>query len=74
MKFYNPFKPHIVEYDGWYYVRRLTLIGYTCMDRNSFYWWYARGFWEKYCKTSLDQAKEMLNQTQNPIKTKVIFP
>ena len=72
MKFYNPFKPHIVEYDGWYYVRKLTSIGYECMDRDSFHWWHSSAYWEDYCKTSLPQAKEMLNRKR--IKPKVIFP
>ncbi len=72
MKLYNPFKPHIVEYDGWYYVRRLTFIGYEHMDRNELYWWYVPELVDRYCKCSLEEAKENLKR-KSP-KARVVFP
>ncbi len=56
MKLYNPFKPHIVEYDGWYYVRKLTIVGYKIQDRRDDYWWYVKEYWY-HGRMSLEEAK-----------------
>lgn len=72
MKLYNPFKPHIVEFDGWYYVRKLTLIGFQYLDQYEYYWWYDTEHRDKYCRCALDQAKE--NIKRKPKKPKVVFP
>ena len=47
MKFYNPFKPHIVKYKNkCYFVRRLSFYGWQYKERMEFtdkfskpYWW-----------------------------------
>lgn len=51
MKFYNPFKPHIVQFgSGKYAVRRLTLlVGYQYIDRDTTYWWGTDEYVDRYC-------------------------
>lgn len=48
MKFYNPFKPHVVEYGGGYVVRLMQgAFQWTVLDRGTreFYWWYTPTYW-----------------------------
>lgn len=56
MNFYNPFKPHIVQdANGEYWVRRLTLQGWTYINSIGRAW-YAKGRSDNYC--SLESARE----------------
>ena len=51
MKLYNPFKPHIVTDGKYYYVRKLTFIGWSFLDRNDpDYFWSIPQFVNKHCK------------------------
>jgi hypothetical protein len=71
MKFYNPFKPHIVEFTpGWFAVRKLpfyfmfAILGggiWVYMDKE--HNWYFRLYDPL---TSLEKAKERLNYKKPP--------
>lgn len=39
-KFYNPFKAHIIEFNGEYFVRKLTLLGWAYKSNNTDYWYH----------------------------------
>lgn len=39
MKFYNPFKPHVVTYKKKFLVRRFRLFLFEYLDNNDNYWW-----------------------------------
>lgn len=62
MKFYNPFKWHIVEYRGQYAVRKLSLFGFVCKDTRDFDGDYLTGGYGvyKHCLTTYEKAKEMI--------------
>jgi hypothetical protein len=76
MKFYNPFKPHIVQYQDKYLVRRWNLMAWEYKERESFrneepHWW---NYWEyaiKYCSfNSLEEAIALKDKVWvNPKKT-----
>lgn len=39
MKLYNPFKPHIVEKDSKYYIRKIKGGIWNYLDKQDMYWW-----------------------------------
>lgn len=73
MKFYNPFKPHIVEYDGWYFVRKLPwCFMFSALDGKM--WLYLDRFNDWHLKPYdplcfIEEAKERLNY-KKPAKFK----
>jgi len=63
MKFYNPFKWHIVKFREKYAVRRLSLfwLGFVFMDvEDGIEWSTHRNAHLKYCFTNYLKAKEMM--------------
>jgi hypothetical protein len=84
MKFYNPFKPHIVQFADKYLVRRWSVICWEYKETSTWrndepHWWTLWEYVRKYCIcTSLEQAralrdKEWIDPTKKPkVKTKVI--
>jgi hypothetical protein len=62
MKFYNPFKPHIVQFENKYLVRRLNGFFWKYKATNTHgnekpHWWYMWEHVSKYCTCgSLEQA------------------
>lgn len=87
-KFYNPFRPHIVEFDnGTFAVRKLTLIGWAYYDnqkigKDNDYWWSSFSNDTAvlyYTAESLDMAitlLEMLNlrKTIKSKRVKKVYP
>lgn len=76
MIFYNPFKPHIVEFrSGGFAVRRLTLLsGWRFFDSQKpkpDYFWWGPSCSRWYTLDSLDQAKTLLRLAQEPAVKKV---
>ena len=71
-KFYNPFKPHIVEFDsGTFAVRKLGRIGWYYYDNQKVkkddYWWTPMAgdnASRYYVVDSLDMAKTLLEMLQ----------
>ncbi len=59
MKFYNPFKPHIISIDGDFYVRRLSIKSrkwvYIEQRKDNIFWRYARSLYTTF--STLEQAK-----------------
>lgn len=58
MKFYNPFKLHIIGIDDKFYVRKLTIFGCKYLDNDgSTYFWYidSGNFYVKF--NTLEKAK-----------------
>lgn len=53
-KLYNPFKTHIIEDNGHFYIRRLSLFGFTYLDKDCDYRWLSKKEWNKY--KSYDEA------------------
>ena len=52
MKFYNPFKPHIIKLpSGDLCVRRLTIDGYECLELKGPYRWSTCDTWRSNCDT-----------------------
>jgi hypothetical protein len=51
MKFYNPFKAHVVLLvsTGRFAVRKLTLIGWKYLDLDGSYWWVTPEYVWKHC-------------------------
>lgn len=67
MKFYNPFKPHIVEFvDNKFAVRKLSATGWEYYDNQKFtkddYWWSSPKFTRWFEVTSLLEAQKVLSQ------------
>jgi len=63
MKFYNPFKWHIVKFRETYAVRRLSLLrlGFVFMDVEcGLEWSTFNNFHLEYCLTTYEKAKAML--------------
>jgi len=63
MKFYNPFKWHIVKFREKYAVRRLSLLrlGFVFMGvEDGFVWSTYRNVHMEYCFTTYLKAKEMI--------------
>lgn len=67
MKFYNPFKAHIVQFaaDGKFAVRRWSVLaweykGRSALRNESIYWWNAMEYVKKWCMVdTLEQAKAL---------------
>ena len=79
MKFYNPFKPHIIEvHNNKYLVRKLTFIGYKYLDKDDCtYWWYVDLSVIRYCIfDSVELAIQVISkihESSNPLKPKRIL-
>jgi len=56
MKFYNPFKWHIVKSGDYYFIRRYTLLGKEYLDSDLFVW-FSKYKW-KYGKFNSKEAAE----------------
>ena len=74
VKFYNPFKIHILESEGFFYVRKRKLIGWGFLDQKDNYWWYS--FTSSYkrwanFKTYEDTIKRIELYKSKPDKGKV---
>ncbi len=73
MKLYNPFKPHIVTDGKYYYVRKLTSIGWGFLDRrNPDDFWFVPRFISKYCNLDTkEDARSLIKKhyqlKQNPV-------
>jgi hypothetical protein len=49
MKFYNPFKAHVIELaNGTFYVRQFGIFGWQYLDRRDNYWWTRTNNWNYY--------------------------
>lgn len=66
MKFYNPFKAHIVQFDdGKFAVRRWSVLAweykeYITYGNDAIYWWNAMEYVKKWCMVdTLEQAKAL---------------
>jgi hypothetical protein len=78
MKFYNPFKPHIVQYGDKYFVRKWSLTYWTYKENNLKFirlhgdpWWRTFKFAQLWCSAdSLDEAIKIRNHES--VKVKVI--
>ncbi len=71
MKFYNPFKPHVIELAcGVYYVRKYTVFGCLYLDssKTDTYWWTTTNHWNTF--KTLESALDLLNYNPDKI-TKV---
>ena len=66
MKFYNPFKPHIVTDGEKYAIRKFKLvIGWQYFDIHYLNYWWIRDYDLKYCWTrSEEKAKALLDQAK----------
>ena len=84
MKFFNPFKPHIVKQGDVYYVRKFTLMAFFC---GLFSWGYldnlhprkygAFGYWPRWYKQqaefySLIAARTALNNVSKPKEKEIL--
>lgn len=70
MKFYNPFKAHIIELaNNTFYVRRLFVIGWQYFDRTDTYWWESKNN-HNVC-SALETAQEALNRIKHRDVVKV---
>lgn len=79
MKFYNPFKPHIVQFsNGKYAVRRWSVLAWEYKEHITFnneviYWWNAMEYVKKWCMVdTLEEAKSLREKHKIKVKTKVI--
>jgi hypothetical protein len=76
MKFYNPFKPHIVSFGEYYAIRKLCWYGlfvfqweyldtYDNWGYDKWWWTYPSLHFEEYCKiNTVAQAKELLDKNK----------
>ena len=70
MKWYNPFKTHVIELAcGTYYVRRFGFFGWQYLDRRDNYWWTTQNNWNYY--PTLESAQ--LRRSYNPDKTVKVY-
>jgi hypothetical protein len=78
MKFYNPFRAHIVEYsDGSYRVRRLSHIGWEYYGDKASYWWcseinariYAEYFYLANARAALTNSKKLKSTLSRKVIT-----
>lgn len=79
MKFYNPFKPHIVQFaNGKHAVRRWSVLGWVYKEHTTYgnedvYWWNAMEYVKKWCMVdTLEEAKSLREKHKIKVKTKVI--
>lgn len=70
IKFYNPFKPHIVE-DGFgkYWIRRLSILGWNYYDKDDKKFWFVKAFGDSFgslyeAMMELQNAKENLKRNK----------
>ena len=59
MKFYNPFKAHVIHLaTNMYYIRRFGVLGWEYLDRKDYYWWTNKNHWNDYptLQAALDRA------------------
>jgi hypothetical protein len=78
MKFYNPFKAHIVQYCDKYFVRKWSLLGWVYKENNLKFirldedpWWHTFALAQRWCAAdNLDEAIKIRNQ--EVVKMKVI--
>lgn len=70
MKFYNPFKPHIVEFtDGTFAVRKSSLVYWSYYSKRCVEWWSCEEYVQKYCRVdTLEEAKSVLNRCTLEVK------
>lgn len=76
MKIYNPFKPHIVEFqNGKFAVRRYEFLcwtykGHTIFPRESeSHWWFVHEYVVKHCMVdTLEEAKVVMNLEKPKVK------
>lgn len=77
MKFYNPFRPHVVELsNGKFAVRRLGDSGWKYFDnqrhRAEHYWWCDLQFAHNFAVDSLEHAQELCELAiTNPLQLRV---
>lgn len=65
MKIYNPFKPHLVQFnDGSYAYRKFALIAWVLLDREGDHWWFGKVHWQIYCYGSKTAAETALEKWQ----------
>jgi hypothetical protein len=75
MKFYNPFKPHIVQLsNGKYAVRRWSLLAWEYKESwtlpgTDCYWWNSMEHVQKWCTVkSLEEAKALCGESKSKLK------
>lgn len=78
-KFYNPFKPHIVQFaNGKFAVRRRIFIGWEYKERTEFnnsdceYWWYKVEYVKKYCMVDTHEQAVILRDKTNRKSMEVV--
>ena len=73
---YNPFKAHLAQLrNGFYAIRRLTLIGYEFLDcAPKTYWWQSEYYVLQHCKfNTIGEAQIRLEQYQAQVKNRKQF-
>jgi hypothetical protein len=75
MKFYNPFKAHIVQFsNGKYAIRRWSVLSWeykehTTYGKESVYWWTAMEYVKKWCMVdTLEEAKALRDKRKIKVK------
>lgn len=65
IKFYNPFKPHIVE-DGFgkFWIRALSIVGWTYYNKDDKKFWFVKGYADCF-QTFLRASDELYNAREN---------
>ena len=68
MKFYNPFKPHIVHHpEHGYAVRKHCLLGWEYLDEDGKYWWWGMNYALRWAMMdSLEKAYKRLELYYTP--------
>lgn len=63
MKFYNPFKPHIISFvNNVHYVRKFGILGWEYLDCKDAYWWTQKNKWN--CYDTLKSALNRINSNK----------
>lgn len=57
---FNLFKSHIIEDNGNFYIRKLTLLGFRYLDINDKYWWLEQKEWNRF-----DSYIDAINRYKN---------
>lgn len=76
MKFYNPFKPHIVEFEnGKFAVRKSALFHWLYKGHTLFttekeeHWWFLHEYVVKHCMVNtLEEARTVLNRENTKVE------
>lgn len=72
MKLYNPFKAHLIECDGYYYVRSIGFFVWQFLDSDGNYWWdnshkfHARYLLEEQARKRLIEFKKSKIKPKKP--------